>query len=140
MPLPEEFKKIGYDIIGAAFTVRNEAGRGLREIYYKKALVWELQQRGYKAEMEVYVPALYKGQVISDAFQADIVVDDRVVIEAKAISKMGESEVRQLLTYLKLSNFKLGYLINFGARDFGTGKYSDPLPYTKGIYRFVEGI
>lgn len=140
MPLSEEFKKIGYDIIGACFTVRNEAGRGLREIYYKKALAWELEERGYKVELEVSIPALYKGREISDAFQADIVVDNRVIIEAKALSKMGESEVRQILTYLKLSSFKLGYLINFGARDFGTGKASDPMPYTKGIYRFVDGI
>ena len=140
MALPEEFRQIGYDIIGAAFAVRNETGAGMREIFYKRALAWELRQKGYKVELEVNVPALYKGIEISDAFAADIVVDDRVIIEAKAVGRMGEAETRQLISYIKLSNFKLGYLINFGAHDFGTGKLSDPLPYCKGIYRVVNGI
>jgi len=140
MALADEFKQIGYDIIGAAFTVRNETGRGLREIYYKKALAWELQERGYNVEREVLVPALYKGMEIADAYQADIVVDNRVVVEVKATGKMGEAEARQLITYIKLSGFKLGFLINFGTRDFSTGRISDRLPYDKGIYRVVNGI
>ena len=140
MALSEEFKQIGYDIIRAAFDVRNNSGRCLREVYYRKALAWELQQRGYDAQQEVMVPALYRGNKIGDAFQADIVVDNRVVIEVKAIGKMDEEESRQLITYMKLSDFKLGYLINFGANVFKTGKISDPFPYDKGIYRIVNGI
>ena len=140
MEQPADYLRIGHDIIGSSFNVRNEAGRGLREIFYKKALAWELQQKGYDVQIEVTVPAVYKGNIIEDAYKADIVVDGRVIIETKAVSRMGEAEVRQLLTYLKLSGFKLGYLINFGARNFTTGRMSDPFPYDKGIYRFVNKI
>lgn len=140
MALSEEFKQIGYDIIGAAFDVRNNTGRGLREVYYRKALAWELQQKGYEVKQEFTVPALYRGNVIGDAFKADILVDNRVIIEVKAIGKMDDEESRQIITYLKLSDFKLGYLINFGSKEFRTGKISDPMPYDKGIYRIVNGI
>lgn len=140
MALSPEFTKIGYDIIGCAFEVRKAAGRGLRECYYRDALAWELQHRGYKVETESLVPALYKENKIANAFQADILVDDKVIIETKAITSMLEEETRQLITYLKLSDLKLGYLINFGAADFTNGKLSDPFPYKKGIYRIVNGI
>lgn len=140
MPITEEFRQIGFDIIGSAFTVRNETGRGFREVYYKKALAWELQNRGYDVRMEVTIPAFYRGIEIADAYQADIVVDGRAIIETKALTSMGESEARQLITYLKLTRFKLGFLINFGAKDFRTGRLSDPFPYNRGIYRFVNGI
>ena len=140
MALNEEFLQIGYDIIGAAYEVRNTSGRTLREKYYRDALTWELRQKGYVVENEVLIPAIYKGVAISDAYFADIVVDNRVVIETKAIGKMMESEVRQLITYLKLSDFRLGYLINFGAHDFRVGKLEEKVPYENGIYRIVNKI
>lgn len=140
MGISEEFRQIGYDIIGSAFDVRNSTGRGLRENYYTSALIWELKEKGYTVEKEVLVPAMYKGMEIADSYKADIVVNGSVIIEAKAVTKMCEEEVRQLLTYMKLSAFKLGYLINFGALNFGIGKVSDPFPYCKGIYRIVNGI
>lgn len=140
MAIAEEFRQIGYDIIGSAFTVRNETGRGLREVYYKKALAWELQQRGYDVQLEVTIPAFYRGIEIADAFLADIVVDRRVIVETKALISMGENESRQLITYLNLSRFKLGFLINFGAKNFVLGKATDVFPHTKGIYRYVYGL
>ena len=140
MEQPADYLRIGHDIIGSSFNVRNEAGRGLREIFYKKALAWELQQKGHDVQIEVTVLAVYKCNIIEDAYKADIVVDGRVIIETKAVGRMGEAEVRHLLTYLKLSGFKLGYLINFGAWNFTTGRMSDPFPYDKGIYRFVNKI
>ena len=140
MPLNEEYLKIGYDIIGSAFEVRNNSGIGFRERYYRDALAWELSQKGYAVEKEVPVAALYKGMEIGDAYRADIVVDGRVVIEVKAVSRIGDSEGRQLMTYLKLSSFKLGYLINFGANLFVTGRLDEGAPYEKGIYRVVNNI
>ena len=71
---------------------------------------------------------------------ADIVVDNKVIIEVKALGQMMEDEARQLLTYMKLSDIKLGYLVNFGVADFCLGKLSDRLPYKKGIYRIVNNI
>ncbi len=140
MALNEDYLKIGYDIIGCAYEVRNTGGKMLREKYYRDALTWELRQKGYTVDNEVLVPAIYKGVHIGEAYKADIVVDNRVVIETKAIGKMGEEEVRQIITYLKLSNFKLGYLINFGAHTFKNGRLDEMVPYEKGIYRIVNNI
>ncbi len=140
MALNKDYLEIGYDIIGCAYEVRNTSGRLLREKYYRDSLTWELRQRGYEVENEVLVPALYKGVEIGEAYKADIVVDNRVVVETKAIVNLGEKEVRQLITYLKLSDFKLGYLINFGTRTFRNGKLTDPFPYDKGIYRLVNNL
>lgn len=140
MALNNEYLKIGSDIIGAAFEVRNMVGRGLRERYYESALAYELSSCGYDVKCQVTVPALYKGVLIDDAYKADIVVDNRVIIEVKAAGQIGEAECRQLLTYLKLSDFRLGYVINFGVESFRTGKLSDPLPYRRGIYRIVNNL
>lgn len=140
MALSETYRQIGYDIIASAFEVRNTIGRGVREKFYEGALAYEIAQKGYKIERQVLIPAIYKGVVVEDAYKADIVVENSVIIEVKAVGQMKESECRQLLTYLKLSNFKLGYLINFGATKFKTGKPSESLPYMNGIYRFVNNI
>ena len=140
MALNEEYRQIGEDIIGSAFEVMRTAGIGLREKYYEAALVHELKERNYEVKTQVTIPALYKGVKIEDSYQADIVVNDKVIIEVKAISTMREAECRQLLTYLKLSGYKLGYLINFGAKGFHLGKTNEPLPYMNGIYRFVNQI
>lgn len=140
MALDTEFLQIGSDIIGAAFEVRKSAHRGLRETYYRDALAWEITQRGYEVQTESLIPALYKGISIGKALQADIVVDNRVIIETKAIPNMSDREARQLITYLKLSGTRLGYLINFGAKNFTNGRLTDPFPYDKGIYRIVNGI
>ncbi len=138
--LNKEFEKIGSDIIGAAFSVRKETGRGLREKYYEAALAWEISQRGYHVERQKLLPCLYKGIEVSDAYAPDIIVDNKVIVEVKAISQMTENESRQLLTYLKLSGIKLGYLINFGVKDFCIGRFDGSMSYDKGIYRFVNRI
>lgn len=140
MALNEKYIQIGSDIIGSAFEVMKSAGKFMRERYYEAALVYELKERGYEVKRQVAIPALYKGIAIEDSYQADIIVNNEVIIEVKAITTMREDECRQLLTYLKLSGLHLGYLINFGARDFQMGKTSEKLPYTNGIYRFVNNI
>lgn len=95
---------------------------------------------GYDVQHKARVPALYKGVEIQDAYECDILVNDLVVIEVKATSQMSEAECRQLITYMKLMTLKLGYLINFGARDFCTGSTKSSLPFEKGIYRFVNNL
>lgn len=138
--LNQDYLDIGRDIIGAAFDVRKSTNRFMRERYYEAALAYELEKRGYSVVRQVAIPAIYKGLKIEDSYQADIIVDSRVIIEIKALTTMKEEECRQLLSYLKLSGLKLGYLINFGSKDFRIGKTSEKLPYLKGIYRFVNNI
>ena len=140
MALNEDYITIGQDIIGASFEVMKNAGRFMRERYYEASLTYELIQRGYDVRRQVTIPALYKGIQVEDSYIADVVVDGRVIIEIKAIPYMKDEEWRQLMSYLKLSGFKLGYLINFGAKDFSVGKSSEKSPYLKGIYRLVNNI
>lgn len=137
--LPRIYTDIGDSIIGSSFEVRRLSGRGLREKYYEAALVWELSHRGHKVERQVKVNAVYKGEVIDDSFIADIIVDDKVIIEVKALKFMTESEVRQTYTYLKLTGSHLGYLINFGAENFRIGNLKkENHPYIYGIYRILN--
>lgn len=140
MSLNPLYTKIGSDIINCAYEVRNSTRQGLREEYYKLALAWELSQLGYKVEVEHPIPVLYKGVTLTTDFKADILVNNSVIIETKALGEMFEKQSRQLLTYLELSGLHLGYLINFGAEDFRFGKLSDSLPYRKGLYRIVNNI
>lgn len=111
MSLNPEYLQIGANIIGAAFNVRKESGRGLREKYYEAALAWEISQLGHNAKRQKLMPCLYKGHIIGDAYASDIIVDNKVIIEVKAKTKMTVDDISQLLTYMKLSGIKLGYLI-----------------------------
>lgn len=138
MALDPEFKQIGDDIINCAYEVRNNTRMGMREEYYKLALAWELTQKGYDVKVEVPIPVKYKDRVLCNDFRADILVDNRVIIETKALVQMYEKESRQLFTYLELYGIRLGYLFNFGAEIFRFGKISDPLPYRKGMYRIIH--
>lgn len=137
-----DYNKIGYDIIGAAYNVRNNTGRGLLEKYYEGALCYELQELGYDVKRQVSIPALYQGKEVGEAYRADIIVENKVIIEIKAISIMLGFERSQLFTYLKLSGLKLGYLINFGAEDFKPGNFfeEEEPPYEFGIYRIVNKL
>ena len=136
----EKLNDIGYDIIGCAFEVRNTVGRYFREAYYKHALAHELTKKGHKVSIEQTLPALYKGIEIHDALKMDLVVDDCVVVETKALAQVGQAEYRQLLTYLMLSNFHLGYLINFGVENFTATGRQDVFNPHHGIYRLVNKI
>ncbi|MDE7414247.1 MAG: GxxExxY protein [Muribaculaceae bacterium] len=131
---------IGHDIIGCAFEVRNNAGRYFREKYYLHALAFELTQRGHTVEIEKSLPAMYKGVEIQDSLNMDLLVDGCVVVEVKALHQIGNAEYRQILTYLMLSKFKLGYLINFGVENFTISGNQNKFNNCHGIYRFVNGI
>ena len=135
-----DYHKIGEDIVGAAFSVRKEVGRGLLEKYYESALAYELKNMGHRVESQVPIPALYKGQEIGEAYRADLIIDDAVIIEIKAITSMQDHQACQLYTYLKLSGYKLGYLINFGCYDFKIGRLNDEPPYEYGIYSVVNNL
>lgn len=136
----DKLNDIGHDIIGSAYEVRNTAGRYFREKYYKYALAYELTQRGHTVEIEKTLPALYKGVEIQDSLNMDLLVDGCIVVEVKALRQIGNAEYRQLLTYLMLSKFKLGYLINFGVENFTISGKQNKFETCHGIYKFVNGI
>ena len=108
-------KALTQEIIGAAFEVHNVLGPGFLEKVYRNALLEELKIRGYQAELEVQIPVRYKGELVGDYF-ADILVENRVILELKALNALNSEHEAQLLNYLKATNHKIGLLINFGTR------------------------
>lgn len=100
-------------IIGAAIEVHKKLGPGLLETVYQAALAMELTIQGHRVEREVLIPVVYKGLVLDAAYRADIIVDDLIIIELKATENDNPLFYKQLYTYLKLADKRLGLLINF---------------------------
>jgi len=106
---------ISYDIRGAAFKVYNELGPGLLESVYETALSYELRQMGYFIENQISIPMKYKDIMFDIGFRLDILVNGAVIIEIKSVDCLADVHHKQLLTYLRLAEKKLGLLINFNS-------------------------
>jgi GxxExxY protein len=107
--------EISYKIIGAAIEIhRVLGGPGLLESMYESALCHELTLNGLEVERQKLIPVIYKGVMIKEPYILDILVEKKVIIEVKATEKEFDIHKAQLLTYLRLTNIKLGLLINFG--------------------------
>ncbi len=106
---------LSYLIRGISFSIHSELGPGLLESVYESALAYELRNSGCDVKTQLGIPVRYKEIKIDQGFRADILVNDKVVIEVKSVESLSEVHYKQLLTYLKLSNKKLGLLINFNA-------------------------
>ena len=103
-------------IINTAYVVRSHLVAGYLESVYKKALLLELEDAGLKVEDEVELPVLYKGHVIGD-FRVDIIVEECVIIELKAVAHLLPAHEIQLVNYLTIAEIDNGLLINFGAAE-----------------------
>lgn len=123
------YNSISKMIIGAAIEVHKEMEPGLMESVYESCLLYELKRRGLDAECQVKLPVIYKGKTLERTFRIDLLVEDKIVVELKAVDDLREVHEVQLVTYLKLSGKKLGLLINFNV----------PI-LTKGIKRKLNGI
>ena len=100
-------------IVNAAYHVHLELGPGLLESVYEEIMYYELQQQGLVVKKQVAIPVKWKGLTMGMGFRADIIVENKVVIELKSVETVAPVHLKQLLTYLKLTNIKLGLLINF---------------------------
>lgn len=109
--------EISYKIRGAIFNVYNGLGPGLLESVYQKAMMYELNKQGLKADEQVNVPIMYDGHNLGEDLKLDILVEDSVIIELKSVSEMKDVYYKQLLTYLKLSQKHLGLLVNFNTAN-----------------------
>jgi GxxExxY protein len=107
------YNRLGTKIIDAAMQVHRELGPGLLESVYEVCLIEELKNKGLKVESQVRLPIIYKGKELKKDFIIDLLVEDKIVIELKAVEDLLPVHEVQLVTYLKLSGMKLGYLINF---------------------------
>ena len=105
--------EIGSIIIDSAIQIHKVLGPGLLESVYETVLFHKFSANGLKVKKQVPIPIEFEGIQFDEGFRADIVVNNKVFIEIKSIEKINNVHKKQLLTYLKLSNLKLGYLINF---------------------------
>jgi GxxExxY protein len=108
---------LSYIIRGSIFKVYNTLGPVLLESVYVAAIIHELKKAGLKAKSEVPLPAIYENQRLELGFRIDILVNDLVIIEVKSVEQLAEVHHKQVLTYLKLSDKKLGILVNFNTED-----------------------
>jgi GxxExxY protein len=108
-------------IVNASFEIHSEIGSGLFESVYKEILCYELNDKGLFIERQKPIPIYWNGIKMEKAFVADIIVDDAVIIEIKSIEKLGNIHFKQLLNYLKLTEMKLGLLINFNEEYLKNG-------------------
>ncbi|TGE22451.1 GxxExxY protein [Hymenobacter aquaticus] len=104
---------ISFEIRRAAFKVHTALGPGLLESVYEVALAHELRQLGLLVQTQVALPMVYAGVQLEAGFRLDLLVAGKVIVEIKSVEALQEVHFKQLLTYLKLSNLKLGQLINF---------------------------
>ena len=116
-------------ILDAAFKIHTRTGPGLFESVYEVTLAHELRKAGLKVERQVAIPIRYDDLTFDEGFRADLLVEDKVIVELKSIEQLARVHSKQLLTQLRLSDRKLGLLINFGGAHL-----------KKGIERVVNGL
>ena len=113
--------EIGTALIGAAIKVPTTIGPGLLESAYEACLVYELDQQQMRVRQQVTVPLKYENLVIDAAYRADLIIEDLVVVELKSVDTLLPVHRSQLLSYLRLGGFRLGYLLNFNVAHMRDG-------------------
>lgn len=121
--------EIGEHVVDAAVAVHRELGSGLLERVYEFALAHELAERGLSTERQIAVPIKYRGVELGDGFRADLIVNQKVILELKSVEQNHPAHRKQVLTYLRLTGCRLGFLLNFGAPTMKAG-----------ISRLVNGL
>ena len=106
--------EIGRIIVDCAVRLHKELGPGLLESVYEALLVYLLKETGLKVDRQVAIPIQFRGIQFDEGFRADIIVEDKVILELKSVETVSKAHKKQVLTYLKLTGKKLGYLLNFG--------------------------
>jgi GxxExxY protein len=105
--------EVAREAVDAAFQIHTRLGPGLLESVYETVLAYELTRRGLGTARQVSIPIRYGDVRLPSAFRADLIVEDKVIVEIKSVEALAAVHKKQLLTYLKLANKRLGLLINF---------------------------
>jgi GxxExxY protein len=113
--------QIGKRILDLAFEIHTELGPGLLETVYEVVLAHELRGIGMEVERQKPVPIIYRGIHFDEGFRADLIVENKVIVELKSIEALQRVHAKQVLTQLRLANLRLGYLINFGEEHLKDG-------------------
>ena len=112
-PIPKETDAVASKVVDAAFAVHTALGPGLLESVYEACLAHELKKRGLKVERQVTLPVMYDNTRLDAGLRLDLVVDNRVVVEIKAVENLLPVHKAQVITYLKLTGYRLGFPVNF---------------------------
>jgi GxxExxY protein len=121
--------EVGKEVVDTAVQIHQDVGPGLLETVYEVILAHELRRKGFRVDRQVSIPVEYRGLKFDEGFRADLVIESKVIIELKCIERLNNAHKKQLLTYLRLADRRLGYLINF----------SEPL-MKNGITRIVNQL
>jgi GxxExxY protein len=121
--------EIAKAVVDAAYHVHKRLGPGLLESAYEAALAFELKRRGLTVERQVGIPVIYESIRLDEGFRADLIVEGKVIVELKSVEATIPVHKKQVLTYLRLADKRLGLLINFGVERIGDG-----------ITRLVNGL
>ena len=121
-------KKISEDILDSSIRIHKTLGPGLLESVYKECLHYELNRKNILSRIEAALPVTYETLKFEKGFRADLIVENKIILEIKSVEKTAPVHRAQLLTYLKLTKYPLGFLINFGANRL-----------VDGFHRFANG-
>ncbi len=124
-----EENDISFIIRGCIYKVYNSLGPGLLESVYETALEFELGEKNLRVRSQVPIPVIYNEIKLDLGFRADLIVEEKVIIEIKSIENLAEVHHKQVLTYLRLTGLKLGILVNFNTEEI-----------SKSIYRKVNNL
>ena len=120
-PIPPEVEKVGKAVLDAAFKVHTALGPGLLESVYETTLAYEIRKGGLLVETQVAMPIVYDNTKLESGLRLDMLVEKCVIVELKSVEKMNPVYEAQLMTYLRLSNIRLGFLINFNVPHLKEG-------------------
>ena len=121
--------EIGKIVVGTALRVHRDLGPGLLESVYELILTHELRNHGLRVKRQVPIAINYRGLTFEEGFRADILVEDKVILEIKCVERLSSVHRKQLLTYLRLTHLRLGYLLNFSEELMKAG-----------VIRIVNGL
>jgi len=111
--LSEREEAIGHAVVDAAYHVHKELGPGLLEKVYETCFCHEVKKRGFPCECQVSIPVIYDGVQFDEGFHLDVLIENAVICELKAVEELVPVYHAQMLTYLKLTGKRLGFLVNF---------------------------
>ncbi|HSK86950.1 MAG TPA: GxxExxY protein [Anaerolineales bacterium] len=120
-PVAPQVEKIGKAILDAAFKVHTTLGPGLLESVYETTMAYEVRKSGLVVATQVSLPVVYDGQQLESGFRLDLLVEKSVIVELKSVETMNPVYEAQIMTYLRLSGTRLGFLINFNVKHLRDG-------------------
>src|SRR5687767_10272552 len=117
--------ELTYEVVGCAYRVYNELGYGFLESAYTGALIHACRKKGMKVARERWVPLFFEGEVVAN-YRADVVVNERLVVEVKTRQQLLAEDIKQAWNYLRCTDFELELLFNFGPKNLVWRRYSHP--------------